>query len=430
MMSSRRGMVSLLLVLLLWPWVVGPPRLFAEGIEELKKGVVKITARVEGQQTKVGTGFIVSAEEDAAYIVTASHVIGSDPQPEVEFFTKPYQTFKAKVIATEGASDNGLAALLVQMKVPKGTVALGLDTTARLSGGEAVSSIGFPRRREAWAVTSGTISGIKNRQITVQAPIEEGNSGGPLLLNGRVVGVVTQSAGTFGQAEPVPSLQLLLNSWRVPMAQVDTEESPSLALPTRPVEVKTVATPIGETEISRVLISKHKGLEEGIHGSRYVDIEHGFEIRWPEGESWLADEQLGRASVQNLGLTLPPTVDIPVAVVYRQTIGGFRPNVNVVVEDGVMVPARQYIEASVQAMRQQGWTVLSSSVDQATDGGFVVYANHLFGTTIYQFARIALHSGRAFVVTASQLPPDDKLSQQLRKEMRSILNSFRVIEER
>ncbi len=222
MLSWRRGMVSLLVVLLL-AWGAGHPHLFAEGIEDLKKGVVKITARVEGQQAKVGTGFIVSAEDDAAYIVTASHVIGSDPQPEVEFFTKPHQSFKAKVIATEGAPDNGLAALIVQLKVPKGTVVLGLDVTSRFSGGEAVSSIGFPRRREPWAVTSGFVSGIKNRHITVQAPIEEGNSGGPLLFNGRVVGVVTQNTGFFGQAEPAATLQLFLHSSRVPIDDVREE---------------------------------------------------------------------------------------------------------------------------------------------------------------------------------------------------------------
>ncbi len=210
---------GLLLLCALSLGLLWPPRLSAGGIEDLKKGVVKIVAHVEGQQPKVGTGFVVWAEEEAAYIVTASHVIGSDPQPAVEFFTKPHQSFKAKVIATEGGSDNGLAALIVQMKIPKGTVALGVDVATRLSGGEAVSSIGFPRRREAWAVTSGTISGIKNRHITIQAPIEEGNSGGPLLLNGRVVGVVTQSAGSFGQAEPAATLRLFLHASRVPIEE-------------------------------------------------------------------------------------------------------------------------------------------------------------------------------------------------------------------
>ena len=136
------------MALLLLASGVCPPRVLAQGIEDLKKGVVKITAKAEGQQPKVGTGFIVSVEEGAAYIVTAAHVIGGDPQPLVEFFTKAHQTFKAKVIATEGRHDNGLAALLVQTKIPPGTVALGLDKTTQLSGGEAVSSIGT---RHEWS---------------------------------------------------------------------------------------------------------------------------------------------------------------------------------------------------------------------------------------------------------------------------------------
>ena len=52
-----------------------PRLLWAQAIDDLKKGVVKITAHVEGQQPKVGTGFVVRMEKDAAYIVTAAHVI-------------------------------------------------------------------------------------------------------------------------------------------------------------------------------------------------------------------------------------------------------------------------------------------------------------------------------------------------------------------
>jgi hypothetical protein len=48
------------------------------GYSQAKLGVVKITAEVEGEQPKVGTGFIVRWEKDAAYIVTASHVIEGD----------------------------------------------------------------------------------------------------------------------------------------------------------------------------------------------------------------------------------------------------------------------------------------------------------------------------------------------------------------
>ena len=71
--------------------------------------------------------------------------------------------------------------------------------------------------------------------------------------------------------------------------------------------------------------------------------------------------------------------------------------------------------------------IISSGVDESTQGGFLVFYNPSYGNKIYQFQRIAIDSGRAYVVTASQLPPDDQLSQQTREELRKILNSFRLI---
>ena len=80
-MSSKAGLEIALAFLLVG---VSHASLGAENIKDLKKGVVKITAQVEGK-TKVGTGFIVRVEKNAAYIVTAAHVIEGDPQPQVTF---------------------------------------------------------------------------------------------------------------------------------------------------------------------------------------------------------------------------------------------------------------------------------------------------------------------------------------------------------
>ena len=62
-----------------------PHLLWGQAVDDLKNGVVKITAHVEGQQPKVGTGFIVRVDKDAAYIVTAAHVTEGDPKPTVTF---------------------------------------------------------------------------------------------------------------------------------------------------------------------------------------------------------------------------------------------------------------------------------------------------------------------------------------------------------
>ena len=63
----RLSVCTLLILALLFPHA-----LLAQDIAQVKKGVVKITAQVEGKN-QIGSGIIVKLEEDHAYIVTASH---------------------------------------------------------------------------------------------------------------------------------------------------------------------------------------------------------------------------------------------------------------------------------------------------------------------------------------------------------------------
>jgi hypothetical protein len=190
----------------------------AQEVEELKKGVVKITARVEGK-ARIGTGFIARLDKDAAYVVTASHVIEGDPQPEVTFFTQPARSFGAKVIGIEGGDPKGLAVLLVSGSLPSNLRRLAIDQDLQVKGGEGVTIIGFPSLLATpWTVSTGTISGLKGRELTFQGPVEEGNSGGPVLFDGRVVGVVTEARGTFGYAVPASMIGFVLTSWRIELA--------------------------------------------------------------------------------------------------------------------------------------------------------------------------------------------------------------------
>jgi formylglycine-generating enzyme required for sulfatase activity len=192
-----------------------PHALWAQDIDDLKKGVVKITAQVEGQQPKVGTGFIVRLERDAAYIVTASHVIEGDPKPQITFFLQPQQPFTAQVIGIESESQRGLASLRVSGAVPEGLVALTLDQTNPITGGEPVVLIGFPRTLAPWAVSTGNVNGLKGLALTFQALVEEGHSGGPLLLSGKVVGVVTDARERMGYAVPSSILEVALRGWQI-----------------------------------------------------------------------------------------------------------------------------------------------------------------------------------------------------------------------
>jgi hypothetical protein len=192
------------------------------------------------------------------------------------------------------------------------------------------------------------------------------------------------------------------------------------------LEVITADTPVGKVEVSSVQVKLGSPPVEGIQASTYISRQYGFQISWPDGTNWRASDTLGRALAQKMGL--PPTVDIPIVILSTQLVEGFRPNVNVEVEDvGNNETANQYMDVSVQSMKKMGWVILSSSVDEATQGGLLVFLNTSAGNHLYQFQRYAISHGRAYVVTASQLPPEDLLSQELREQLRSILNSFRLV---
>lgn len=187
----------------------------AEDLDVLKAGVVKITAHVNGT-TKIGTGIVVRLEKDAAFIATASHVIEGDPEPTVQFHADPGPPVSAKVIGIEGGDPRGLAVLVVREDLPDTLRVLPLDSHVQLESGDPITVLGFPRLAGApWAVTKGELVGRNGRNLVFSGPIDEGNSGGPLLKGHQVVGIVTEASPPFAYAAPAVLAQYVLESWGI-----------------------------------------------------------------------------------------------------------------------------------------------------------------------------------------------------------------------
>ncbi|MFY4727483.1 SUMF1/EgtB/PvdO family nonheme iron enzyme [Nitrospira sp. BLG_2] len=196
--------------------------------DALKTGVVQITARVDGRE-RIGTGIIVALRNDAAYIVTASHVVEGDPQPKVAFFIDSHRSFDASTRGLDSQNPKGLASLIVRGTLPAGVRALGIEAARRVKDGDAVTIIGFHQVVGVpWLVTDGKIAGRKGADLVFTGTADVGNSGGPLMLNGKVVGVVTSVAGGFGYASPSTIVLEALRGWNVPVEDRDrtgTEQS-------------------------------------------------------------------------------------------------------------------------------------------------------------------------------------------------------------
>jgi S1-C subfamily serine protease len=194
-------------------------------------GVVTIYAFFDGRAAQ-GSGFVVSGD---GLILTNSHVIteagggGDDAvgarQVYVEFQDR--DRIPAKIVGFDVFDDVGV--LRVDPRVHSLTP-LPLGDSSRVRVGEPVAAIGSPFGNEnslAVGVVSATrsIASLTSRYnlpdaIQVDAPINHGNSGGPLFdARGRVIGINAQIRSDSGTAEGV-GFAVPINAARRSMTQL------------------------------------------------------------------------------------------------------------------------------------------------------------------------------------------------------------------
>ncbi|HEX5327555.1 MAG TPA: Do family serine endopeptidase [Acetobacteraceae bacterium] len=155
-----------------------------------------------------GSGFIIKPD---GLIVTNNHVIRNAKRITVTL--DDGKTLPAKVIGADPRTD--IALLKIDAKQPLPYVELG--NSDKLEPGEWVIAIGNPFGLTE-TVTAGIVSamgrnigaGPYDQFIQVDAPINEGNSGGPLLTqDGKVVGmntaILSPSGGSIGIGFAIPS---------------------------------------------------------------------------------------------------------------------------------------------------------------------------------------------------------------------------------
>jgi S1-C subfamily serine protease len=198
-----------------------PPRWMSAGeiYEHAAPGVVQIASTsnvggLGGNDSALGSGFVVDKE---GHIVTNYHVIEGASQIRVSFSNR--DTVVARLVGTDATTD--LAVLQVEAS-PNALTPLPLGNSDKVLVGDPVVAIGNPFGLDRTA-TAGIVSALQreieapdnrfaiDHVIQTDAPINHGNSGGPLInTRGQVIGVNTQietggAAGNVGIGFAVPS---------------------------------------------------------------------------------------------------------------------------------------------------------------------------------------------------------------------------------
>ncbi|WP_335998567.1 S1C family serine protease [Halorientalis halophila] len=143
-----------------------------------------------------GSGFVY----DDGYVVTNQHVVANADRVRVRFTDGQWRT--AAVVGTDAYSD---LAVLDVPDVPASATPLSL-IDGQVAVGQRVIAIGNPLGYTG-SLTSGVVSGVDRSlpapnnfripdAIQTDAPVNPGNSGGPLVtLDGRVAGVINSGGG-------------------------------------------------------------------------------------------------------------------------------------------------------------------------------------------------------------------------------------------
>ncbi len=158
--------------------------------------------------TSLGSGFIIDSK---GLIVTNNHVIAE--ADEISVILHDDKKLKAKVVGRDAKTD--LALLRVETDKPLPAVKFGNSDTTRV--GDWVLAIGNPFGLGG-SVSAGVVSahhrninaGPYDDFIQTDAPINRGNSGGPLFdLEGKVIGINTAifspTGGSVGIGFSIPS---------------------------------------------------------------------------------------------------------------------------------------------------------------------------------------------------------------------------------
>lgn len=173
--------------------------------EKAKQFTIKISTTIktpfifDEKTSLIGTGFLI--DKQRGWLITNAHVAGRSPsEVEGSFYKKDNVTLKKIYvdpvidIAILKINPNAIPATATQAK---------LDCMTKVNPGYAVGAYGHPWGLN-YTATRGIVSGtpylVRTKWIQTDAPINGGNSGGPLLsmTTGHVVGI---NSATLAKSE-------------------------------------------------------------------------------------------------------------------------------------------------------------------------------------------------------------------------------------
>ena len=184
-----------------------------------------------------GSGVMVAPQR----ILTGAHVVANATFVQVQKQSDPKKV-TARVLAISHDCDLALLEI-VDKTFGRGVKPLVVGDLPKLR--DAVQVVGYPIGGEEVSITEGVVSRIEVQRyehsqrhllaVTVDAAINEGNSGGPVFARGKIVGIAFQAlpdAENVGEMVPAPIIKKFLDG----VKKKKLPDVPGIGISTQPLE--------------------------------------------------------------------------------------------------------------------------------------------------------------------------------------------------
>lgn len=243
-------------------WRVSPPRVAVA----VNPAIVRVGSRY-GKITDYGSGTIVERRGKTAYVLTCWHTLRDGRARDV-FVVIKGRRYTARVMHTDPLWDVAVLAI-----ADPGIVPIPLGTT-QLTKGQRIMAAGFGSG--GYRQIAGTLVGFSAPQSS--APFELmrvsvgsrlGDSGGPLLYRGRVVGVISTTSGTYSYGPCLPRLRRILRAVLPPYPNRPAVivPRPVVVVPVQPPSPPPIVTPAPEIDYDKLAAAVLKQMDmEALRG--------------------------------------------------------------------------------------------------------------------------------------------------------------------
>ena len=155
-------------------------------------------------QTSTGSAFFLKSNDN--YLVTCYHCVKNAIHVEIVLPSIGKKRYSVEIISICPLYDIALLRLNSENTFPHGSFNIESNSISKVKVGDKVEAIGFPLGQSNIKMTRGIISGHQFGNYQTDSPVNPGNSGGPLLWNGKIIGIVSSGflfSNDIGYAIPI-----------------------------------------------------------------------------------------------------------------------------------------------------------------------------------------------------------------------------------